>query len=338
MQYLSSGSLLVAVFVLSYWLTGRVRSYAQHRLLDTPNARSSHVSPTPRGGGMAIVAAFALGLAAAVWLNAADAAIALPLLSGLLVAAIGFWDDHGHVPARWRMLAHLVAAGAALYLVGGLTTLSVNGQNIALGWVGNLIGVVFIAWMLNLVNFMDGIDGIAGSEVLFVSAGAAALSWWFRPDAPVYLVYALLAVAAGGFLVWNWPPAKIFMGDVGSGFLGFMLGAFALVSATRGGLSLVVWLILAGVFIVDASYTLLFRMAAGQRWYDAHRTHAYQKATAVLAGHKRVTQAVLLIDLFWLLPLASAAATWPAVEVWLLILAYLPLLLLAYRLGAGKAG
>jgi Fuc2NAc and GlcNAc transferase len=255
-----------------------------------------------------------------------------------VVAAVGFWDDHGHVPARWRLLAHLVAACAALYAVGGLDILVLNGRTIAIGWAGNLAGILFITWMLNLVNFMDGIDGIAGSEVLFVSAGAAALSWWLYPGTSTFLVYALLAVAAAGFLLWNWPPAKIFMGDVGSGFLGFLLGAFALSSAAQSGLSLVVWLILAGVFVVDASYTLLFRAAAGQRWYEAHRTHAYQKATAVLAGHRRVTQAVLLINLLWLLPLACAAAFWPARELGLLIIAYVPLLLLAYRLGAGKAG
>lgn len=329
--------MLAAVFALSFLMTGRVRRYALERLLDVPNDRSSHQAPTPRGGGLAIVLAFALGLvvsSAAGWLSGQFQAI---LVGGLMVAAIGFWDDHGHVPARWRMLAHVLAAALAVFGMGGMAVLWVNGQSVALGWAGPVLAVVFIAWMLNLFNFMDGIDGIAAGEVLSVAGSAAGLTLWSQPDTRLWLAYALLAVAAGGFLLWNWPPARIFMGDVGSGFLGYMLGAFAVASGADGGLSLVVWLILSGVFVVDASLTLAIRVISGQRWYEAHRSHAYQKATRLLGGHKPVTLRVLLINGLWLLPLAALAAARPEIELGVLLLAYLPLLILASRLGAGRA-
>lgn len=330
------GALLAVVFCLSYGLTGRVRLYAQRRLLDIPNARSSHEAPTPRGGGLAIAVAFSAGLAAALAADMLEGPNVLPMAGGLLVAGMGFWDDHGHVPARWRLLVHLCAAALAVYGLGGLDSLQVGGQIVAMGWMGSLAGVVFIAWMLNLFNFMDGIDGIAAGEALSVAAGAAALSLAIQRDPAEPLTYALLAASVTGFLLWNWPPARIFMGDVGSGFLGFMLGVFALASSASQGLSLAVWLILAGVFVVDASYTLLYRMASGQRWYEAHRSHAYQKATHLLGGHAAVTRAVLAINVFWLLPLACIGALWPTMELMMLFLAYLPLTYAAFRLEAGR--
>lgn len=334
MHVWSAGALLAAVFALSYLMTRGVRRYALERLLDVPNDRSSHLAPTPRGGGLAIVLAYAFGVFTASALGWLDGRSLIFLLCGLWIAGIGFWDDHGHVPARWRMLAHTLAAAAAVFGMGGLAVLSVNGQPVALGWTGSALAVVFIAWMLNLFNFMDGIDGIAAGEVLSVTACATGLSLWSETDAGAWLAYALLAVAAGGFLLLNWPPARIFMGDVGSGFLGFMLGVFAL--AGDAGLSPLVWLILMGVFVVDASYTLVNRMVTGQRWYEAHRTHAYQKATVLLGGHKPVTLRVLMINGLWLLPLAVFAVARPELELGLLLLAYLPLLFLAWRLGAGR--
>lgn len=338
MGYFGAVLLLAATLLVSIGLTGRVRSYALKRLLDIPNARSSHAVPTPRGGGLATVLAFAFGVAVLIGCGGIGFAEATALGGGLLVAGIGFWDDHGHVPARWRMTAHLCAAVWAVYWLGGLTAPSLHGQAWALGWFGNLLAAVFIAWMLNLFNFMDGIDGIAGAEAVFVAA-AAALLLLLGAGAGIHaLQLGLLASAAAGFVVWNWPPAKIFMGDVGSGFLGFLLGVFAVMTAAAGELSLVVWLILSGVFFVDATLTLLRRMAGGQRWYEAHRSHAYQRAAVVLASHKRVTVGVALMNGLWLMPLAAAAVFWPHHELWFLVIAYAPLLFLACRLDAGKAG
>ncbi|MDD5035681.1 MAG: glycosyltransferase family 4 protein [Methylococcaceae bacterium] len=320
--------------LLAYVLTGRVLVYARRRLVDLPNARSSHRTPTPRGGGLAIVLAYALAVAALSLTGGIGFGQTMALAGGLPVAAIGFLDDHRSVSARWRMAVHLAAGVWALAWLGGLPDVDVNAQPFHLGILGTGLAVLFVVWMLNLFNFMDGIDGIAGAETVFVTTAGAVLSG-FSQEAG--MAAAMLAAATAGFLVWNWPPAKIFMGDVGSGFLGFILGVLAVSSARSGGLSLAVWLILSGSFFADAGITLLRRMLSGQRWYEAHRSHAYQHAAIRLGGHRPVTVGFLLLDLFWLLPLAAAAVAWPQQEVGLLLLAYAPLSFLAFRFDAGKA-
>lgn len=339
MSLLSFALPISLLILLSAAMTQAVRGYALRRLLDWPNARSSHRVPTPRGGGLSIVVVFSLAVAVLYGRERLPFDFLMALAGALPVAAIGFWDDHGHVPARWRLLVQVVAAAWALYWLGGFESISIGGSRYELGWLGDLLGGFFIVWLLNLFNFMDGIDGIAGSEAITVALSAALLAGLAPAGAALGSVESLLALAAAtaGFLAWNWPPAKIFMGDVGSGCVGFLLGVFALHSALAGELSLIVWLILVGVFFVDATVTLLRRMAGGQRWYEAHRSHAYQHAALRLDSHGKVTLAVLAINLFWLLPLVTAAVVWPRWEAALLALAYVPLVGLALRLDAGKS-
>lgn len=337
MPFLLSIAGFLGVFALAFSLTGVVRRYAQRRLLDVPNARSSHRVPTPRGGGIAIVAAFMLGWI--YWRFAAGETVSSfgVLAGGLLVAAVGFWDDHGHLSARWRLLAHLAAAALAVMTLPGDMPLRLGPVSFGSGGFADLVGVLLVVWMLNLFNFMDGIDGLAGLEVACVAAGAAVLLLLSLPhEANSALAPGVLAAATFGFLVWNWPPAKIFMGDVGSGFVGYMLGCEAIATARAGTLSLAVWLILGGVFVVDATFTLARRVVSGQRWYEAHRSHAYQHAAGLLGSHALVDHRVLAINVFWLAPLAGLAACKPQWELPLLILAYLPLLALAIRLRAGQ--
>jgi Fuc2NAc and GlcNAc transferase len=340
MQPFTLGTLALAVMLLAAIMTGVVRGYARKRLLDHPNARSSHSLPTPRGGGLAIVAAFTLAILFLYRRGDVSPALAMALAGALPVAAIGFLDDHRHVPVRWRLLVQVSAAFWAVFWLGGGESIQVGGAVYPLGWFGFLASGFFIVWMLNLFNFMDGIDGIAGIEVVSVAMSALILlsSGMPAPD-PAGLggVLAALAAATGGFLVWNWPPAKIFMGDVGSGFVGFLVAVLALKTASGGGLSPVVWLILVGVFFVDAGLTLLRRVLTGQRWYEAHRSHAYQHAALRWGSHERVTLAVLFINLGGLLPLALCAARWPRWEPAFLALAYGLLAMLAWRFDAGKA-
>ncbi|MGZ8246258.1 MraY family glycosyltransferase, partial [Methylomagnum sp.] len=300
---------------------------------DVPNARSSHLVPTPRGGGVAIVAGFALAIVYLYGRARLPFDLLMALAGGLPVAAMGFWDDHGHVSARLRLLVQVAAAAWAVYWLGGLESVTVAGGRYDLGWFGHALAGLFVVWLLNLFNFMDGIDGIAGMEAISVALMAAFLA--VAPGAGVVLL--ALAAAAGGFLVWNWPPAKIFMGDVGSGCVGFLLGVLALRMAATSELSLVVWLILLGVFFVDATLTLLRRMASGQRWYEAHRSHAYQHAAHRWASHRRVTLAALALNLGWLWPWAAVAVAWPRWEIVVLMVAYAPLIGLALRLDAGKS-
>jgi len=340
MNLFSLGFLIISVLLVSGMLTGAVRGYATKRLLDLPNARSSHHVPTPRGGGLAVVLSFTLVSAGLHWLGQITFELFMLVLGALPIAVIGFWDDHGHVPARWRLLVQIASASWALYWLDGFESIRFAAEIYDLGWLGPIFAVLLAVWLLNLFNFMDGIDGIAGIEVVSV---AVSSYWLLAYQSPPFsdgadVILLTLAAAAGGFLCWNWPPAKIFMGDVGSAFIGFILAVLALQTSAEGTLSLAVWLILFGVFFVDATVTLLRRMLSGQRWYEAHRSHAYQRAARRWASHKRVSLSVLAINLCWLLPLAFAAVRWPQLEPVFLVCAYTPLIALALWLEAGKQG
>lgn len=298
-------AVLAAAVAASWVLTGTIRRYALARsLLDVPNHRSSHTAPTPRGGGLAIAAVSLLGIAALHAAGMVPPAAAYALLpGGAAIAAVGWVDDRRHVPARWRFLVHLAAAGWALYWAGGLPSLSLGTASVRLGIAGTVAGALGIVWLTNLYNFMDGIDGIAAGEALAAGAAAGLLLW--AAGAPGLGAAALLVAAAStGFLVWNWSPARIFMGDAGSGYLGYVFAVLALFSERQGGLPLLLWGVLLGVFLFDSTVTLLRRVLRGERFFEAHRRHAYQRAVQSGLSHGRVSGGVLATNLV----LAGAAA------------------------------
>ena len=328
--------LLPVILLASLGLTGVLRRYALTRsLMDIPNARSSHTVPTPRGGGVAIVVSFLLALPIVAALGGLSWSLALALLGGGgWVAVVGFLDDHGHIAARWRLLAHFAGAIWALCWLGGLPPLQVAGFSLNLGWFGHITAAFYLVWLLNLYNFMDGIDGIAGVEAVTVCGGGALL-YAVLGQADLALLPLLLAVASAGFLIWNFPPAKIFMGDAGSGFLGLVLGILSLQAAWVAPQLLWSWLILLAVFIVDATFTLLRRLLRGEKVYQAHRSHAYQYASRQHGGHLPVTLAVLAINLVWLLPLAVLVGTGWLDGLLGFGVASMPLIFLALRYKAG---
>lgn len=330
-----TGVLLLTLLV-SWGVTGWVRRYALARsVLDIPNARSSHTTPTPRGGGLAIVLAFLLVLP----VLASQGRIESPLMWALLgagawTALLGFLDDHQHIPARWRLLGHFVGAVWALYWLGGMPPVELLGLKRDLGWAGHILAALGLVWLLNLYNFMDGIDGIASIETISVCLGGIVLYWL---SGNVQLMWAPLAlvVAVLGFLYWNFPPASIFMGDSGSGFLGIALGVMALQAAWISPELLWGWLILLGVFIVDATLTLLHRLVRGERVYEAHRSHAYQYASRCFGGHLPVTLAVAVLNFFWLLPVALWVIVGDVSGLLGLVVAYFPLIVIAWKFRAG---
>jgi Fuc2NAc and GlcNAc transferase len=328
---------LLMVFAIAFVLTAILRSYALKRnVLDIPNARSSHQVPTPRGGGVAIVLSVLAALPVAVSYFGMDGPWALKIaVATLVISAVGFADDHQHIAARWRLVWHFSAAALIVWAVGGLPPLQFFGSAVDLGWFGHFAAVVAVVWMINLTNFMDGIDGLAASQTIFVCVGLTLLISLVQPTADLWLALLVLC-ASGGFLCWNFPPARIFMGDAGSGFLGLILAAIML-HATQAAPQLF-WsgVILYGYFIVDATYTLIRRLLNGKKLYEAHRSHAYQIASRRLASHKKVTLLVQLFNLLWLLPLAGLVA-WQWLDgVIAVVLAYLPLLVIVSKLKAGK--
>lgn len=332
-------ALILSAIVLSLLLTGVFYRYAlSHSVLDIPNARSSHCVPTPRGGGVAIVLTFLCGLPLLAWSGAMGGREMIALwAAGGLVALVGFLDDHGHIAARWRLLVHFLAASGALVWMGGMPSLVLFGVVIAPGWLVQILATLYLMWLLNLFNFMDGIDGLAGVEAVTACAGAALLYVLAAPSIAVWGVPLLLFAAVAGFLCWNFPPAKIFMGDAGSGFLGLTLGLLSIQGAWINPAFFWSWIILLGVFVVDATLTLLRRLTRRQRLYEAHRSHAYQYAARKYGGHRPVTLVVGAINLLWLLPVSTLVGLGYVEAVVGVAVAYLPLLWLALRFKAGAA-
>ncbi|WP_417662624.1 MraY family glycosyltransferase [Pseudomonas sp.] len=324
------------VVVISFFLTFSLRKYALSKnILDIPNFRSSHAVPTPRGGGVAIVLVFLITLPILYLIDLVSFSSLIALLgAGAVVAVIGFADDHGHIAARWRLAAHLIAAIWAIFWFGGLPPISVAGLTVTSSFVSGLFSVLYLVWMLNLYNFMDGIDGLASLEAIAVCVGGAVIYWSLGEFSYAYLPL-VLAGAVTGFLFLNFPPAKIFMGDAGSGFLGITLGILSIQAAWVAPQLLWSWLILLGVFIVDATFTLLRRLLRGDKVYEAHRSHGYQYASRHYKQHLPVTLGVTVINLVWLFPLALIVALGFVDGFLGLLLAYAPLFFLAVKFKSG---
>lgn len=262
---------------------------------------------------------------------------AVLVLGGLSIAAVGFWDDIHLAPVAVRMTAHFGAAILAVYVVGSLSGIRIGDHVLHLGVAGAVLGVLAVVWILNLFNFMDGIDGIAASEGAYALFGSAGIVLFAAHGSPAEAAPALLAGAACcGFLRWNWPPAAIFMGDVGSGYLGYVIAVIALASMQTTALSLFTWMVLGGVFFVDATLTLGRRLLRGERVYQAHRTHAYQWLARRWGSHARVTTAVIAVNLVWLLPCAVFTVKFPGSAWWICVVALAPLVVCALLSGSGR--
>jgi Fuc2NAc and GlcNAc transferase len=255
--------------------------------------------------------------------------------AGAGIALIGFLDDRVGVSASLRFLIHVVAA---VWFVAWSSSLLPYLDSSA----PRLLQAVWIALVIfglvsavNLFNFMDGIDGLGGSQGLFVGT----VGFWLlrsadgHPD--IGLLLGVVAAASAGFLVWNISPARIFLGDVGSGFLGFILVAAPLLGSAETHVPVATWVILWGTFLVDASVTLLRRMARGERWYQAHRLHAYQRLARRWSSHLRVTAAYFAVNLLWLAPMAYWSVVKPEFAVVLAGVALAPLVITVWLLGAG---
>lgn len=328
--------LMVTVFFLALALTWYLRRYALAKnIMDIPNSRSSHYAPTPRGGGIAFIVTFLLSLPFIAYFDFTVLPVSGALVgAGLLVAGLGFLDDRGHVAPHFRLLGHFSASIFVVYCLGGMPTVFFAGGILHAGFLLNCVAVFYLVWILNLYNFMDGIDGLAGIEAISVCLGGALL-YWLNGDYALLGLPLVLAASVAGFVWWNFPAARIFMGDVGSGFLGLILGIFSIQAATVNPRFFWSWLILLGVFIVDATITLLFRLCRGCKLHEAHRSHAYQHAVSYCRGHVGVTFSIFIVNVIWLFPMAVLVSKGFLSGSTGLLIAYLPLIILAIALKAG---
>lgn len=282
------------------WLVAR-------RILAVPTDRSCHTRPTPCGGGLGIVAV----LVPTLWLAASVDGESPWRLCALACAALAWcsWvDDRRGVTPLVRFVVQLVA------VVGVVAAFDRPIIDVLPPWLDRTVVVLAWLWFTNLYNFMDGIDGLAGVETISIGLGVAlVVALGTAPLLPAF-VPAVAAGAALGFLRWNWSPARVFLGDVGSIPLGYALGFVLLVVAAHGGGQ--VALVLPAYFVVDATTTLLRRLCAGHRPWRAHRDHYYQRAVASGLGHARVTADIARTNVaLVVLALASLWLGWIAVPV-----------------------
>ncbi len=294
------------------------------RVLDVPNERSSHTRPTPRGGGVAVAVVGSLVTLAAWVLGDLPSTTAIALIGGgLLVAVVGILDDWLGLRWRYRIVAQVLAAGWALTWLGGFPSLDLGLTQFDLGSLGSGIALLGIVWGTNFFNFMDGIDGIAASEAIAVG-GVGGLLLLAAGQPGLAAVAFGVAGGAAGFLRHNWMPARIFLGDVGSTWLGFTLCTLGVASANAGAVPMIAWGILLGVFVFDGTVTLARRVWNGHPVHAPHRQHAFCRAARWGWSHARVTRAVTALNVILA---AFAVAAWtrpvlllPAAAVGLVVL------------------
>lgn len=293
-------TILTVGFISAFLITQLVQKHALSLgLVDIPNERSLHVKPTPRGGGLGFVISFLGGLAALYFAHFISFQLLLIfILGGVLIAGVGLLDDLRHATVKIRLTVHTVAAIFVLGLFHGMPQLPLGFMILHWQWFGNFIGVIALVWLINLYNFMDGIDGIAGAEAIFATTAGALLIILSNHRSELIWPLLLLGACVFGFIILNWSPAKIFMGDVGSGFLGFALGIFIIASAVEQSLTPWQWLILLSCFWIDATLTLLRRILKGEAFMQAHCSHAYQVISRYLNSHKKVVLMVMGVNIF----------------------------------------
>lgn len=282
--------LLAAAFGLtaSAGLVAAASFWAQRRmLLDRPNDRSLHVHPTPRGGGIGIVLPVCIAIAS-IGLLAPETGIAATWLVGvgLLMAALGLIDDMRHVPAVVRLIAHVCAAGLVVFGIGVWRILEWPGLlHVELGWAAVPFTILVVVGLTNAYNFMDGVDGIAGLQGVVAGLGWVAAGYWVQN--PLLAVSgAVIGAASLGFLLFNWQPASVFMGDVGSSFLGFLLAALAVYAGSRSPAMATGGILFVWPFVFDTSFTFLRRAKRRENVLAAHRSHLFQRLVLSGVSHR----------------------------------------------------
>jgi len=300
-------------------------------IVANPNFRTLHVSPIPAGGGIVFSMVFVVGLLYLWWLSQLSDDFLLVLAVGGGVAALfGFLDDLKDIGAKKKLAIQILLSGWAIFWLNGSTLFYFE-------WLPPLMSValtlLFLVWIMNGYNFMDGIDGMAISGAVFVSATMMGVLLWTRPESEFIMIMALLLSSSSAFMLFNWPPASIFMGDAGSVFLGYIFGSLILLTVMLGDLTIWTWLVVFGYFFADTTVTQIMRVILVKKWCLAHRSHAYQNLARITQSHLKVTGGVVLYNLIWILPLTLWSALSPEMALYAVVLAVTPGMIVAYRYG-----
>ncbi len=331
--------LTAMAFAISAWFTRRFCDPGSAvYILDHPNDRSLHDRPVPRGGGLAILIAIFVCGAVVAWLQP-ERGLASIALSIFLVAVVSFIDDRYSVPPIYRLLAHTVAAAVIVYNGYVLERLEIAGTG--LNWsgaAGVVLSMLFAVWMTNLYNFMDGMDGFAGGMAVF-GFGIFAVMGWTAGHNTFLAINSIIAAAAAGFLIFNFPPARIFMGDIGSSVLGLVAASLSLWGARDGVFPFWIALLVFSPFIADATVTLIRRLFRGEKVWQAHKTHFYQRLVQAGWGHRKtvlweyVLMAACAGSAIWVVRQTETVQWW-TIGFWAVV--YALLIAMARRLEAGN--
>ena len=279
----------IFLFILSFILTYFIKNYAiKKSLVAEVTDRSSHTTPTPHGGGIAIAVTWFVGLSYLYYMDDIDSSLYLALMVGVIISVVSYFDDLFELSPKLRLSVQALVAFLGLYFLGGFESFYFGLFSIENQLFTNIFAFFMIVWFINLYNFLDGIDGYAGSEAIFLSLAAFMLFGGNH--------FLVLAVAVLGFLVWNWHKAKIFMGDVGSTLLGYNVAIFTIYYANQESSNFWIWIILFGVFWFDATFTLFRRYLNGEKLSQAHKKHAYQRLTQSGLAHDRVVLLSILVN------------------------------------------
>ena len=311
---------LIGVFFISTALSYFFIKIAQrNNLVDIPNERSSHKIPTPRGGGLAIVFP---ALSYMLWIGFEKTNILINFLflggTAFLIAIVALIDDIKGVGTAIRAGLYFLSACILVFFIDWFPGFDY------LGWSLIIFTILCITWMANLYNFMDGADAIAAIQALIVTLPMGFILSMSGHNEIAMLCFVIFA-ATSGFLVWNWPPAKIFMGDVGSCVLGFVFGGLIFISNVLNLVSIYIWLILLSLFIVDATLTLIKRILTGEKWYRAHCSHAYQRYLQIGNSHSQLASKFLVFGITVLWPLTFVANKYPDKSLLITIFIYVSL-------------
>jgi len=334
-DFFSFPMIIVSIILLGLITFGGVYLYKKiaikFDIVANPNYRTLHESSVPRGGGVVFSLLFILAIFL-IWpyLKLSDNLFLILGVGGGMAALFGFIDDIMNISARIKLSIQLLLSCWVVYCLYLESLLIMNWMPIS---IVIAVCLFFMVWTMNAYNFMDGVDGMAASGAIFSSLTLALILFLSDNSVELIPIFILIATTVSGFIIFNWPPATIFMGDAGSVFLGYIFGSFLIFTTLNGYLSIWSWLIVFGYFFADTTVTQIVRVILIKKWYLAHQSHAYQNLARITGNHLKVTSRVTLYNIIWILPIAIWSALQPEMEILAAILAVTPALVVAYKYG-----
>ena len=329
-------SILGSAFILSIVgiLVYRILAI-RFNIIAERNQRTLHNNDTPKGSGI-IFSLVSIFLTYLIWFQGLipDDLTIVICFGGFAATLFGFVDDIINIPAKIKLFIQILLSGFIILCFGEVPLLlDTEYTSIDTGIVGVFIGVIALVWLINLCNFMDGTDGMAASGTIFICAVIAVILFFIQDETEIGLVAGVLALSCFAFLLFNWPMAKIFMGDAGSVFIGYVFGVFIIYTMMLGYISIWTWIIVFGYFGIDTTLTLILRLIHIKKWYGAHRSHAYQNLARIWDSHSKILYLVICFHLLWLLPLAILSVAYNQYQELVCLLAISPTILWTLKYG-----